>query len=336
VRLLPKGGSAMLPENLSSCIGPPEAFAENAIGHIRRMLLTRRAEPEIPPSADAKRGWAQSSSSAPPVSIIIPTKDRGDLLEKCVASILSHTSDPAYRIVIVDNGSTASASRAILLRLAVDARVTVLSRPGPFNFAGLCNAGAELGSEPVVVFLNDDTSIRSAEWLAQLSLAAVGPEIGGVGAKLLYADHRVQHVGVTLGLGETAGHFGAGAPEADSGWAGRHSASHEVSAVTAACLAVERRKFDAVGGFDSANLPVELNDVDLCLRLAERGWKTVCLSGVSLFHEESASRGGAKFRLLRVHEKERAYFVRRWRRIIRDDPFFHPGFSLFRRQQALG
>ena len=336
VRLLRKSGSGTLPEDLSSCIGPPQAFAGNSIGHIRRMLLTRRSEPEAQSTAEAQPGLTQPASRAPPALIVIPTKNRGDLLQKCVRSILSQTSHPAFRVVIVDNGSTASLSRAILSRLAEDARVTVLPRPGPFNFAGLCNAGAALGSAPVLVFLNDDTSVRSADWLAQLSLAAVRPEIGAVGAKLLYPDHRVQHVGVTLGLGETAGHFGAGAPEADPGWAGRHSATHEVSAVTAACLAVERRKFDAVGGFDSANLPVELNDVDLCLRLGESGWKSLCLAGVTLVHEESASRGGAKFRLLRVHEKERAYFARRWRRIIRDDPFFHPGFSLFRRQRALG
>ena len=112
--------------------------------------------------------------------------------------------------------------------------------------------------------------------------------------------------------------------------------SPETSAVTGACLAVERRKLEAVGGFDLEHLPIELNDVDLCLRLGERGWKSVCLSQISLFHEESASRGGAKFRLLKVHAKERKYFVDCSRLIIRDDPYFHPAFSLFRRQQALG
>jgi GT2 family glycosyltransferase len=213
--------------------------------------------------------------------------------------------------------------------------VTVLPRPGPFNFAALCNSGAALGSQAMLVFLNDDTAVRSPDWLSRLGVAAARPEIGAVGAKLLYPDHHVQHAGASLGIGETAGHFGAGAAEADEGWAGRHRVSHEVSAVTGACLALERRKFDAIGGFDSEHLPIELNDIDLCLRLNERGWKTICLSEVSLFHEESASRGGAKFRLLKVHQKERAYFTQRWSRIVRDDPFFHPGFSLFRRQQAL-
>jgi GT2 family glycosyltransferase len=278
----------------------------------------------------------RASANASAVSIIIPTRDRGDLLEKCVESIFASTEHPAYGIVIVDNGSTAPASLALLDRLGNDPRVTVLSQPGPFNFAALCNAGVALGTEPVLLFLNDDTSVRSADWLSRLSLGAVKPDIGAVGAKLLYPDGTVQHAGVSLGIGETAGHFGAGAPEADPGWAGRHSVLHEVSAVTGACLAVERRKFAAVGGFDSMNLPVELNDVDLCLRLSESGWKTVCLSEVSLWHEESASRGGAKFRLLKVHQEERMHFVRRWRRLIRDDPYFHPAFSLFRRQQALG
>ena len=335
-RLLRDRDTARLPEDLSTCIGPALAVAGTAIGHLRRTLLTRPTEPQTPTNATADELWAQPSSGVPPASIIIPTKDRGDLLEACVTSIIAHTSHPVYHIVIVDNGSTAPASRAVLSRLAGDARVTVLARPGPFNFAGLCNAGAALATAPILVFLNDDTRLRSADWLGLLSLAAARPEVGAVGAKLLYPDHRVQHVGVALGLGETAGHFGAGSPEADPGWVGRHGAAHEVSAVTGACLAVERRKFDAVGGFDSKNLPVELNDVDICLRLAERGWKTICLSRVSPFHEESASRGGAKFRLLKVHENERLYFTLRWRRIVRDDPFFHPGFSVFRRQQALG
>ena len=323
--------------DLTSAIGPPQAFPAEGIGHLRRMLLTRgRGVGEDPVVASGDGWWGKPGANVPSASIVIPTKDGGELLEKCVGSIFARTSGLPYGIVIVDNGSLAPGTRALLQRLAKDARVAVLSDPAPFNFAALCNAGASLGSAPLLVFLNDDTAVRSPDWLAQLSLAAARPEIGAVGAKLLYADGRLQHAGISLGIGETAGHFGAGAADSDAGWAGRHNLPHETSAVTGACLAVERRKFEAVGGFDSEHLPIELNDVDLCLRLGERGWKSVCLSQISLFHEESASRGGAKFRLLKVHAKERKYFVDRWRSIIRDDPYFHPAFSLFRRQQALG
>jgi O-antigen biosynthesis protein len=329
-------GEGLIPSDLRSSMRAPETFPSHRIGHLRRMLLTRGAsEPEF---ADVKPVLmsVEPSAEVPDVCIIIPTKDRGDLLENCVASTFANTRGSAYHVVVVDNGTTETASRTVLERLAQDSRVTVLSRPGPFNFAALCNAGADARREPILVFLNDDTSVRSPDWLEKLSRAAARPDIGAVGAKLLYPDHRVQHAGISVGIGETAGHFGAGLPERAPGWLARHLAAHEVSAVTAACLAVERRKFDAVNGFDAEHLPIELNDVDLCLRLGEQGWKTVCLSDISLFHHESASRGGAKFRLLKVHHAERAHFLNKWRAKIRDDPFFHPGLSLFRRDQALG
>jgi O-antigen biosynthesis protein len=100
-------------------------------------------------------------------------------------------------------------------------------------------------------------------------------------------------------------------------------------------MAVERRKFEAVGGFDAANLPVQLNDIDLCLRLAERGWRSRFAPEVRLIHEESATRGKATSRQRRVYAAERAYFRERWRAVIRDDPFFHPGLSLYARRLAL-
>lgn len=326
----------LIPSDLANPIRARETLPSHRIGHLRRMLLARGASETGFAGVNPALMGSEPSTEVPAVAIIIPTKDRGDLLENCVTSIFANTRRPAYRVVIVDNGSTGAASRELLKRLAKDPRVMVLARRGPFNFAALCNAGAAAGSEPILVFLNDDTTIRSPDWLEKLSRAAARPDIGAVGAKLLYPDHRLQHAGISIGIGETAGHFGAGLPESAPGWLARHLAAHEVSAVTAACLAVERRKFDAVNGFDSQHLPIELNDVDLCLRLGEQGWKTVCLSEISLFHHESASRGGAKFRLLKVHQAERAHFLNKWRAKIRDDPFFHPGFSLFRRDQALG
>ncbi len=329
-------------DDLSAAIGAPDALPAEAIGHLRRMLLTATGEAEgfaSPPLAPAEPDpcWPAPAAVPPSASIIIPTRDRGDLLDRCVQSIFAAHSEAEYRIVIVDNGSVTPATQAVLARLRGDERVTVLSQAGPFNFAGLCNAGAAAGQQPILVFLNDDTRIHSPDWLLRLSAAATRPDIGAVGRE------------TALPRWSPSACRGIARDRRDGGPFRRRSRSrggpagsaatqsvHETSAVTGACLAVERRKFEAVGGFDSANLPVELNDVDLCLRLAEKGWKSICLSQVSLFHEESASRGGAKFRLLKVHHEERAHFVRRWRTVIRDDPFFHPAFSLFKRQPALG
>ena len=155
-----------------------------------------------------------------------------------------------------------------------------------------------------------------------------------VGAKLLFPDRRVQHAGVVLGMGGVAGHFGAGLSEDAPGWWGRNLHPHEVSAVTGACLMVAREKFEAAGKFDAVNLPVDLNDVDLCLRLLEMGLRNIFQSQALLLHRQSASRGGG-LRLQRVHAQERRHFSARWRNLIRDDPCFNPGLSLYAREERL-
>ena len=135
-------------------------------------------------------------------------------------------------------------------------------------------------------------------------------------------------------MGESSGHFGIAS--GDAAFDGRGSVPYEVSAVTGACLAVARDKFQAVGGFDEVHLPVECGDVDLCLKLNARGWQTIVDPSVHLMHEESASRGRATFRRLSLYADQRAVFTTRWRHVLRDDPFFHPGLSLFSTGTALG
>lgn len=213
-------------------------------------------------------------------------------------------------------------------------RFSVIRSPGPFNFSALCNEGAAAADGDYLVFLNNDTQIVSADWIERLLYFATEPDVGAVGAKLLFPNGRVQHVGVVLGMGGVAGHFGAGLKETDPGWLGRNLSPHEVSAVTAACLMIARRKFEAIGGFDAENLPVDLNDIDLCLRLLEQGYRNICHSEVVLLHRQSASRGGG-LRLQRVYARERRYFVDRWRRLIRDDPYFNPGLSLYATSASL-
>jgi GT2 family glycosyltransferase len=219
--------------------------------------------------------------------------------------------------------------------LEQDPRILVEKHPGSFNYAGICNGAAARTTAEILVFLNNDTQILSEDWLKHLVAHALLPEVGAVGAKLLFPDGRIQHVGVVIGLGNSAGHFGAPAADASAGWLSRHQIPHEVSAVTGACLAVERHKFEAIGGFDAEHLPIELNDIDFCLRLRERGWATRIDPQVRLLHKESASRGGATFRRLNVYAAQRRWFQERWLDVIRDDPHFHPGLSLYRLEPAL-
>jgi len=320
----------------------PFRLARNEIAHLRRWLLTRDEEPEAaivaprspePPSPEPP--CPAPTPPAPSVSIILLTRDRPDLLGPCVESILRLSTHPSFELVIVDNGSRKAETFAIFDEARKDARVRVLPRPGPFDFARLNNEAVRASTGEVVVFLNNDTVVVSPDWLETLSRRAAEPQTGAVGALLLFPDGRIQHAGVTIGLGQDAGHFGAlVAPEAPS-WLGRSGHAHETSAVTAACMAVERRKFDAVGGFDEIHLPIEFNDTDLCLRLGERGWISLFVPSARLLHYESASRGSAAFRPMSVHAKERDYFRDRWRAVIRDDPFYHPALSLYARQPAL-
>ena len=164
---------------------------------------------------------------------------------------------------------------------------------------------------------------------------AATADVGAVGAKLYYPDGRLQHGGVVLGLDGFAGHVQRAAAADDPGYLGMLAWPREVAAVTGACLAVEARKFFEVGGFDEARLPIEYNDIDLCLRLAERGYKSVFEPRAQLMHRESASRGGNP-RLDSRYAAEHGYFRERWAHRLRDDPYFHPALSLDALEIALG
>lgn len=323
-----------------ACVGAEETIDRllsradmGEIGALRRPLfhVATRAAPRQTPIDAVFRG-----ATTPAVTIVIPTRDRIDLLAPCLESLLKKSLYPRFDALVVDNDSADPRTHALLARLqAADGRLKVLRRPGAFNFSALCNAGARATTGDYLIFLNNDTEIVTTDWIERLLFFAAEPDIGAVGAKLLYPNGRVQHAGVLLGMGGVAGHFGAGLCADAPGWLKRNLLPHEVSAVTGACLMVERRKFDAVAGFDEAELPVELNDVDLCLRLAARGWRAICDTQATLIHHQSASRGGGALRLQRVYEKERRTFCERWRAVIRDDPYFHPGLSLYANEERL-
>ena len=306
-------------------------FAAEAgpVGHIRRVLLTKAWKA---PGAERRVAIAKPSVPAVTATLIVPTRDRAKLLAACLAS-LEKTMPRNFDLLIVDNGSSNPATRRLLDRAGKQPGVRVLEAEGPFNFSALCNRAARHAEGRVLVFLNNDTEALRSDWLVNLTGWALQPDIGAVGAKLVYPSGRLQHAGLVVGLGGYAAHIDIGASPAYPGYLDRFAVPHEVSAVTGACLAVEKSKFEAIGGFDADKFPVELGDVDLCLRLAERGWKTVLTPDALLMHRESATRGRSD--VATRYAAERRHFRTKWMDIIRDDPFFHPGLSLTARHTSL-
>jgi O-antigen biosynthesis protein len=319
-----------------------DALARENVGHIRRVLYRRRRERKQTVIRAGARlagrspGLVGGDRDWPEVTIVIPTRDLADLLAECVRGLKEKTDYPRYRVVVMDNGSTEPDALALLSDLRSTPRFTVVDRPGPFNFSALCNEGAGLTPTPLLVFLNNDIEMIDGNWLKPLIRWAMQPDIGAVGAKLLFPGGTIQHAGVVVGLGGIGGHLYRKAPCDAPGYLGALGVPHEVTAVTAACVAIERAKFEAVGGFDAENLPIELNDLDLCLRISEHGWRNLWTPEAVLCHHESASRGVAlNLNPSKTYRGERAYFTRRWQHIIRDDPHFHPALSLFSFQPAL-
>ncbi|GEO98560.1 hypothetical protein HPGCJGGD_3045 [Methylobacterium haplocladii] len=338
-------------------IGPPDGFAldlaatsaARAVVHIPRILCTTEPTPDdtaaralaldrhlpevgSPARAEVHGGvldlhWPVPQP-APLASIVIPSRDRLDLIARVTEGVLRQTAYPAIELVIVDNGSTDPAVLQFYETLRADPRVRIVPYPHPFNFSAMTNAGVREARGQVLVLLNNDIAVLEPGWLSALVAQAVRPEVGAVGAKLLYADGTLQHAGVVVGLGGRAGHLLRRRPGNTPGHLGRLRVAHEVSAVTAACLAVERRKFDAVGGFDETTFAIDFNDVDFCLRLGTAGLKAIWTPQATLSHLESVSRGRPEGDERRRFEREADAFTARWRDIIRHDPFYHPALSL--------
>ena len=300
------------------------------VGHLRRVLLTStqrgREKIHVGFLEDFAARRVSETIRKPAATIIIPSKERADLLGKCLES-LQYTQPQDFEIIIIDNGSLEPATLSLYDRWRRDPRVRIQHDPGPFNYSALCNSAVAIANAPVIVFLNNDTIVRTSDWLERMISCASHPRIGAVGTRLLYPSGRIQHAGVIVGLRGLAAHVDRNAQPNQPGYLRRLATRREVSAVTAACMAIEKTKFDSVGGFDTVAFPVELNDIDLCLRLNAAGWTTVCLTAPVLVHHESATRGRTSYLDAR-YAHERHQFQKRWLSLIRDDPYFHPALSL--------
>jgi GT2 family glycosyltransferase len=222
----------------------------------------------------------------------VPTRDCAELVSRCVEGILHRTDFSNFEILIVDNESRQQASLDLFnILLKQDNRIRILSRPGPFNYSALNNAAAGEARGEVLLLLNNDTDVISGGWLRELVSQAIRPDVGVVGAKLLYENETVQHGGVLLGPRGAAMHIHRFATRDDPGYCGQLALTRTLSAVTGACLAIRRRIYLEVGGLDEANLPVSYNDFDLCLRVQALGYRVVWTPFAELVHLESVSRG---------------------------------------------
>lgn len=294
--------------------------------HLPFVLHHRRQRPK--PVIPGKPDDIGSVREWPSVTVIIPTRNRADLLRKCLEG-LGRTRYPRMQVIIVDNESDDPEAIAFLAEVSAGG-AEVIPVAGPFNFSRLNNVAVRRATGDLLCFLNNDVEMPDPDWLAMLVGQAVKPTIGAVGARLLYPDGTIQHAGVFTGIGGGAAHAHRFLGKDEAGYFERARLPQRVSAVTGACLVVAREKFVEVGGFDEENFPVAFNDVDLCLKLNERGWQSFYEPRATLIHHESKSRGSDSLKANRARfAEELAALKRKWRTDERPDPFHHPHLSPF-------
>lgn len=285
--------------------------------HLKRCGIPATAEPHkkyphrvtlLPVSRDT---W-------PLVSIIIPTRDAPEHIGRCLDSIYSQTTYNNFEVIIVDNGTTDMTA----LKHIEKYPVRVVPYFSHFNFSEANNLGADKAKGEYLILLNNDTKVITKDWIENLLLYAEQPDIGAVGPLLIYPDNTVQHAGVVLGFRGTADHVMRGFPSESDGYAGSLSCSREVSSVTGACMMISRKRYIKLGGLVNY-YNTHYQDVDLCLRLAEKGLRIVFASQVRLIHHENVSRKSF-YDLM-----DRALLLDTWRKSIDNmDPYYNSNFSL--------
>jgi GT2 family glycosyltransferase len=246
------------------------------------------------------------------ISVIIPTRDKAELLGRCIESVREKSTYPDYEIVVVDNGSTEPKALRLLEGLEWGANTRVLRHPGPFNFSAMINSAAAEASGSILCLLNNDTEVISPNWMETMTGHLMQEGVGVVGALLLFPDGSIQHAGDLVGGRACVRHLRE-LPDGVGGEEMSPAGARDVSAVTGACLMTRKDLFLKLGGLDEVNFPVAFNDTDYCLRVREAGRRVVCAPRARLFHHELATRGPTcKPRdLLRLHREKRA-FRKRW------------------------
>ena len=292
--------------------------------------LNRRGE-----NADVKQNVNESyrvkwklPDPVPMVSIIIPTKDKVEVLYKCVTSILEKTQYKNFEIVIIDNVSEDPLALEYLKTTSDNKRIRVYEYQAEFNFSAIVNYGVQQSKGDIIVLMNNDTEAINENWLSEMVSQCLREEIGVVGAKLYYPSGQIQHAGVFLFDEHPGIHIYLQKNKNDPGYFNKLNLVQNYSAVTAACLAVRKELYFRVNGFDEKNLKIAYNDVDFCLKIRELGYRNLWTPFAQLIHHESLSRGNDldESNFIRFR-KEHSYMLEKWKNIISNDPFFNPNLG---------
>ena len=267
----------------------------------------------------------------PAVSVIVPFRDRPDLLDQCLTSVVGQTGWKNLEIIGIDNRSKDPATSALKTKWqAEDSRVQFFDYDHDFNYSAICNFGAGKAGGDYIVLLNNDVEITTEHWVESLLQYARNEAIGAVGAVLHYPDKRIQHAGIVVGIGGSAGHPFKTFPDDSIGYFARLTLTSNVSAVTGALLMVSKSKYLQVGGLDETSFAVALNDVDFCLKLSAAGYRNIVTASCCGIHDESASRGteysGTR---LQRYEKEVRRFRDKWTSLFEQgDPYYNSNLTL--------
>lgn len=260
------------------------------------------------------------------VTVIIPTRDLGNVLNTCLTSIFEKTTYPNYEVLLIDNGSTEARALEVIDKWKTKEpdRFRCEVYDIPFNYSKLNNYGVSKANGKYLLFLNNDTEVLTPDWMTAMVEQAQRPSIGAVGALLLYPDNTIQHAGVVIGLGGVACHSHKNFPADHPGYFYQIQTVNNYSAVTAACLMCRREVCEEVGGWEET-LQIAFNDVDFCLKIIDKGYRNIYLPHVILYHYESKSRGieDTPEKLARF-QGEIDYIQAKWKHIIDDDPCYNP------------
>ena len=270
-------------------------------------------------------------TGTPLISVLIPNKDHAADLDRCLASLYEKAGYENFEVIVAENNSADPATFDYYEEAKKKyPRLQVVTYEGGFNFSAVNNFARRFAKGEQLLLLNNDIELLSDGFLAEMLMFSQRPDVGCVGAKLYYPDDRIQHAGVFLGINGTAGHSHKSHPRASAGDLYRLATPQNLLAVTGACLMVKTALYDEMGGLDEENFAVAYNDIDLCLKLWNKGLTNVFTPHAEAYHYESKSRGlDTLSENARRYEGEKARFIAKYSGMIAaGDPYYNRHFNL--------